>query len=193
MQVEKMREKLKSVLKPSRYEHSIGVMNTALKLAQHFGEDENKAVLCGLLHDCAKYMNSYDGYEFCNQKNIKLDDVSKNNYAIVHQYTGAYIAKYEYGVCDADVLNAIACHTTGKAGMTNLDKILFLADMIEPNRKKNPYIGLDELEKLAFENLDKAMVFGLDLSINHIMTQGFLVHLDSVRARNDIITKNKLR
>ena len=191
MQINEMKEKLKKTLKPKRYKHSIGVMETAVKMAKRFNADETKAMLCGLLHDCAKYMSPEEGYEFCKENNIELDEVSKVNYSIVHQYIGAYLAKSEYGVCDKEVLSAIACHTTGKENMSTLDKILCLADMIEPTRKENPYDGLFELEKLCFEDLDKAFVFGFDLCIKHVIDKKELLHIDSIRARNDVLKKMK--
>lgn len=189
MQKQEMIEKLKKSLKPSRFEHSIGVMNTAVKLAKHYGVSEEKAMLCGLLHDCAKGMTKSESIEFCKQNSIAVDEVCKYNHSIIHQYIGAYVAKIQYGISNCEILDAIACHTTGKAGMTNLEKILFLADMIEPNRKKKPYDGLEELEKLCYEDLDAALVFGLNLSIKHVIEEGKLVHLNSINARNDILIK----
>ena len=189
MDISQIKKKLQENLKPSRYEHSIGVMETAVKMAKRFGADEEKAQLAGLLHDCAKYISEQQGYELCKEWKISLDEVSKENYAIVHQYLGRKIARDDYGIEDAEVLDAIECHATGKAGMSALEKIIYISDMIEPNRLKKPYDGLERLIELAGIDLDMALLFGLELSCRHIFNTKKQLHLDTVRARNFILSE----
>lgn len=187
MDFEKIIKKLEDKLKPSRLEHSLGVMDTAEVLAKRFGADIRKAKIAGILHDCGKYIESEDGYRLCRQWKIELDEVCLNNYAVVHQYLGAKIAKDEYGIEDEEILGAIGCHATGKRNMSKLEKIIYLADMIEPNRKKKPYDGLLELMRLSEIDLDTATLKGLEFSMQHVINMGKLVHLDTVEARNSII------
>ena len=193
MDFDKVISKLSEKLKPSRLEHSIGVMNTAAELAKRFGADEKKARIAGILHDCAKWMDENEGYRFCESHNIELDEVSKNNYAIVHQYIGAVLAKDEFGIDDKEILDAIRCHATGKENMSTLEKIIHVADMTESSRNKKPYDGLSELRELCKTNLDKAVIFGLELSMMHVISKGKLVHPDTVLARNALILNTEAK
>ena len=187
MDISQIEKKLQENLKPTRYKHCIGVMETAVKMAKQFGADEKKAKLAGILHDCAKYIPAEQGYELCDKWEISLDEVSKENYAIVHQYLGRKIAKDDYGINDIEVLDAIECHATGKANMSVLEKIIYISDMIEPNRLKKPYDGLNKLIELANADLDEALLFGLELSCRHIFDMKKQLHSDTVKARNSVL------
>lgn len=176
--------RLKECLKPERYLHSLGVMQTAKALAKRYGADENKAEIAGLLHDCAKNIDKYSSYKMCDELGIILDDVTKKSPKLVHQYLGAQIAKIEYGICDEEILSAIRCHTTAKCDMTLLDKIIYLADIIEPDRDKEPFDGLIKLRTLCETDIDEAMLFALDMSIRKLTDRNALLHIDTVLARN---------
>lgn len=189
MEIEKIIKDLEKKLEPSRFLHSIGVMETAVRLAKIFGADKEKARIAGILHDCAKWIPENDGYELCKKNNIALDEVSLKNYAVVHQYLGAHLSKTEYGIDDEEILSAIRCHATGKKNMTKLEKIIYISDMIEPNRKKRPFDGLFELQLLSEKDLDKAVFMGLDLSIKHILERRRLLHPDTVLARNSVLSE----
>jgi len=180
---------LKTELKPERYLHSIGVMETATELAERFGADEHKAKIAGLLHDCAKNIDALRSYGICELLGIELDDVAKKSYKLVHQYLGAELAKMRYGIDDKEILSAIRTHTTAKEDMSLLDKIIYLADFIEPNRDKKPFDGLDELRKLCETDIDEAMLFALDISIKSIAERNMLLHMDTVLARNWFLSK----
>ena len=173
-----MKEKLKTMLTPRRYQHSIGVMNTAKELARKFGADEGKAEIAGLLHDCAKCMTLSQMTKAA--KNEKLDPVMKESKALMHAVAGAHVAQDVYDVHDPEVLGAIRWHTTGHANMTKLEKIVYLADMIEPNRK--PYPGLEALRKLCMTDLDEAMHMALLMSLDHVREQGKPLHPDTMAA-----------
>lgn len=186
-------EKLKTVLKPERYEHSVGVMETAATLAARFGADVEKAKIAGILHDCAKNIAPEEGYRLCDAYGLELDAVTQESYKMVHQYLGAELARVEYGIMDKEILDAIRCHTTGKADMTLLDKILYLADFTEPNRDNEPFDGLKELRQLCKTDLDEAMWFALKISIKSIAERGLLMHFDTVHAWNWLLAKKLIQ
>ena len=180
MKREKMEYKLKKELDKQRFEHTLGVEETARKMARIFGEDEEKAALAGLLHDCAKCMPLSQMVKAA--KHADVDDVMKESKALMHAVAGMCVAEDVYNVRDEDVLSAIRWHTTGRAQMTRLEKIIYLADVIEPNRK--PFPGLEELRRLCMEDLDKAMHTALRMSLDHVNEQGKTLHPDTLAALN---------
>ena len=178
MKREKMEFRLKKELDKQRFEHTLGVEETARKMARVFGEDEEKTALAGLLHDCAKCMPLDRMLKAA--KHEEIDDVMKESKALMHAVAGRCIARDVYNVEDEEVLDAIRWHTTGRAGMTALDKIIYLADMIEPNRK--PYPGLEQLRVLCMKDLDEAMHTALQMSLRHVEEQGKTLHPDTMAA-----------
>ncbi|MDO5299831.1 MAG: nicotinate-nucleotide adenylyltransferase [Clostridia bacterium] len=178
MKREKMVYKLKKTLDAQRFIHTLGVEATARKMAVVFGEDEEKAALAGLLHDCAKCMPLSQMVKAA--KGVPLDPVMKESKALMHAVAGRCVAESVYGVKDEEVLSAIRWHTTGHADMTRLEKIIYLADMIEPNRK--PYPGLDQLRELCMRDLDLAMHQALRMSLEHVQEQGKALHPDTLAA-----------
>ena len=174
---DKIRQKLKKELDADRYEHTLGVAETAERMARIFGEDAEKARLAGLLHDCAKCM-TLD--EMKRAAAGLPEDPELNTRALMHAPAGMCLARDKYGVTDPDVLGAIRWHTTGKKGMTALEKIIYLADVIEPNRKS--FDGIEELRKLSLRDLDQAMALALRLSVGHVLSRGKPVHPDSLEA-----------
>ena len=180
-----IKAKLKTMLNDSRYAHSLGTMQTAAEIAAHYCENQDKAELAGLLHDCAKNIPNDLAYAMCTEYHIPLDAIMLRAPKLIHQLIGAEVAKREFGVDDEEVLQAIRCHTTAMPDMTTFDKIIYLADFTEPNRKR--LNGLDELRELVFRNLDEAMLFALDISIKIALEKGTLLHPDAVHARNQLI------
>ncbi len=146
-----------------RYKHIIGVVETAERLAEIYGENIEKAKIAALLHDCAKF---YTYGTFKEKYNITLDEEVLKYPNIVHCFIGQHVARQEYGIKDEDILNAIKYHTTGRPNMTTLEKIIYLADATEPNRKV--YHGLSKARRLTEKNLDEAMRFVLDLTMQHV-------------------------
>ena len=146
---------LKEELDEKRYEHTIGVMYTAASLAMRYGVMMHQAILAGLLHDCAKAIPNDEKLELCKKYGIIVSDVERENPSLLHAKLGAYIAREKYGVMDDEVLHAIYVHTTGEPGMSTLDKILFVADYIEPNRDSQP--NLEYVRKIAFWDLNQAL------------------------------------
>lgn len=153
--IPKMKKTLKKYLDAGRFEHTEGVMYTAAALAMRYEENIEKAQVAGLLHDCAKCIPDNKKVKICLKNKIAMTDAEQKSPFLLHAKVGAYIAKEKYGVEDEEILEAIACHTTGKPGMSQLDKIIFISDYIEPMRSKAP--DLADVRKLAFEDLDLAL------------------------------------
>lgn len=184
MTEKEMLARLKKELKPKRYVHSLGVSNTALKLAERFGVDKDKARIAGLLHDCAKCINTDEQIEMCGKFNIPLSAITLECSAVIHAPLGAAVAKAEYGIEDEEILNAIALHTTGGSNMSKLDKIIYIADMIEPSRE---YKGVEDLRRIAMNDLDKAMLEALQSTLKFNIKKGSLLHPDTIDAWNDLL------
>ena len=178
MKRDKMIYKLRKTLDAQRFEHTLGVEETARRMACMFGVSEEKASLAGLLHDCAKCMALSQMVKAARQ--LPLDPVMKESKALMHSVAGMCIAQTVYGVTDPEVLGAIRWHTTGRAGMTSLEKIIYLADMIEPHRKTYP--GLEELREACLTDLNEALRMALRMSLEHVRQQGKTLHPDTMAA-----------
>ncbi len=162
----KIRKVMEKTLDKKRYEHTLGVAYTAMNMASIYGEDIKKAELAGLLHDCAKNLDNAKMLKICKKHNLAVTDFELNHPFLLHSKVGGFLAAEEFGVDDADVINAILNHTTGRPGMSTLEKIIFIADYIEPNRKLIP--GLFEARRLAFTDLDQAMICVLNNILNYL-------------------------
>ncbi len=180
--IETMREKLQSALSVKRYIHTMGVAEEAIKLAEIYGtqKDQQKAQVAGLLHDCAKDYPEEMRLRFCQEYKVKLDDVMERQTDLIHPFLGAEVARREYLVTDGEILDAIRYHTTGRADMSLLEKIIFIADYIEPNREK--FEGLEEARRLAYLDLDMAMRYILEETIAFVKQRGRLLHPLSLEA-----------
>lgn len=185
---EEMKSILQSRLKPKRFKHSLGVSDTAVFLAHRFGVDEEKAKIAGLLHDCAREFPNEDMIAEAEKRNIAIGPVEKAMPLLLHAYIGAIRIKEIYQVDDAEISQAIWRHTVGGANMTPLDKIIWYADMIEPNRGEYP--GVDKLRQLAkTASLDEMLLAGLAHSIEFVAQKGTLIHPDTITAYNEILLK----
>lgn len=184
---EGMRKLLKTRLKEKRYIHSLGVANTAVLLAQKFGVDKKKAYIAGLLHDSAREYKDDELLSESIRRGIEPDEIQEKMPLLLHAPLGAFVAAELYGVSDDEILNAIVCHTVGGHNMTDLDKIIYFADMIEPNRD---YPGVDELREYAkYHALDDIMLKALSESIAFVAKKGGIIHPDTILARNELIEK----
>ena len=151
----KIMKKLEKYLDEDRYAHTMGVMYMCAALAMAHGYDLNAAQTAGLLHDCAKCIPNKKKLKLCEQHQIQLTDFEKNHPVLIHAKLGAYIAEEKYDIVDPEILSSIVWHTTGKPAMTKLEKIVYIADYIEPLRDKAK--GLEEVRKTAFRDLDDCM------------------------------------
>ena len=185
MTIDQMRCELQRRLKKSRFAHSIGVANTAVKLAKRFGVDETKAYVAGLLHDCAREFENDELPAQAKARGIEIGEVEREMPLLLHSYIGAKMIHEIYGVDDAAIAQAIWRHTVGAADMTRLDKIIYFADMIEPNRD---YPGVEKLRALAeTADLDEILLTALSESIIFVVQKNSLVHPDTVAARNFLL------
>lgn len=162
----KIKKTLKKELDKDRYEHTLGVMYTSACLAMANGYDMEKAQLAGLLHDCAKCIPNEKKLKICAKNNIPVTQVEKDNPFLLHAKVGAFLARVLYEVEDEEILHAISVHTTGAPAMNTLDKIVFIADYIEPKRDKAA--NLKEIRKTAFEDLDEALKMILCDTIHYL-------------------------
>lgn len=161
-----------------RYEHTLGVAYTATALAMRYDVSLKDAEIAGLLHDCAKCMPDDKKIAFCEKHNIQFSEIERKNPYLLHAKVGSFLAMESYHISDNDIINAILNHTTGRPDMSTLEKIIFVADYIEPNRKQAP--NLTQIRKLAFKDLDKALLWIL---------KDTLCYLDSIDGEIDPMTK----
>jgi len=162
-----------SMLRHRRIAHVLGTEGTAAALACRWGE-------AALLHDCTKKLDREQHMALCRQYGIALDPEERQEEKLLHAITGAAVAEHMFGESEA-VVSAIRWHTTGRAAMTTLEKIIYLADYIEPTRD---FGGLTELRALAFQDLDRAVLLGLKMAVHDLKKRGVAVHSNSVRARD---------
>lgn len=186
MTIEQMREKLKQVLTEKRYNHSIGVMNTAVEMAEHFGADVEKTRIAALLHDCAKNYSSSEMFELCERYNVILDDITRSSRGLIHGFLGAVIAEKYYGVTDPEIYDAIYYHTIGKPDMSLITKIIYIADGIEPSRN---FEGVDRIRDMVYEDIDRALVLQIDYTIRSVINKGGLLHTNTIDTRNFYLRK----
>lgn len=191
MSYEAMEAELASRLKDSRFRHCLGVADTAVFLAHRFGADEERARVAGLLHDCAREYRNEDMLAEAQRRGIAIGEVERAMPLLLHAYIGARRVREIYHVDDAMVEQAIWRHTVGGTGMTDLDKIIWFADMVEPGRD---YPGVEELRRLAkTASLDDMVLEGLSQSIRFVVAKGHLIHPDTVLARNELLLKKNGR
>lgn len=191
--IDEMRQELQRRLKKERFAHSIGVANTALKLAKKFHIDERKAYIAGLLHDCARQFENNELPAEAEKRGIKIGEVENSMPLLLHAYIGAKMIEEIYDVHDAEISQAIYRHTVGARDMTPLDKIIYFADMIEPNRN---YPGVEKLREIAetSNDLDEIILTALNESIIFVTQKNSLVHPDTIDARNFLLLqKEKLK
>ena len=168
--IAKLRAQIKKVQDKKRYEHTLGVTYTAACLAMRYDIDTERAETAGLLHDCAKCLSNDKKVSLCKKQSIEINMTEAKNPFLLHAKAGAYLAEYKYGIRDEDILNAVRYHTTGRLGMSMLEKIVFIADYIEPGR--NHSARLPELRRLAFQDLDKALVEVLRDTLRYLKGTG---------------------
>lgn len=175
---EQLEKVVVSLIKPSRVNHVLGCRDTAVSMAKHWGADPVDAARAGLLHDVTKALTTSQQLTLCEKYGIVLDRFSYTNPKTLHALTGSLVAERIFGE-NTDVVAAIASHTTGKGNMTTLEKIIYVADYMEPNRK---FPGVDELRRLAYEDLDKALKLGLMMTIKLLQEQGKEISPESQEA-----------
>ena len=179
-----IRKSLKKKLDPSRFEHTMGVAYTCQALAMRYEYDLHKAELAGLLHDCAKRFDNETMLSKCQKREIPMSDGELRDPSLLHAKLGAWYAREKYGVEDQEILTAIECHTTGKKDMTLLDKILYVADYIEPGRYKAS--ELPEMRKLAFIDLDLACLSIMESILKYLESTNCPIDTTTIDACEDM-------
>jgi len=167
---QKLRIEMEKVQKKDRFDHTLGVAYTAANMAFVFDEDIEKAMTAGMLHDCAKCLPHDEQIKICKKYDVKLTDIELKNKKLIHAKAGMCLAKHKYGIDDEYILDAIRYHTTGRPNMTKLDKIIFTADYIEPNRKE--IFELPIIRKEALSNLDMAVYHILKNTLAYLENDG---------------------
>lgn len=165
-QITKIRRKLIAELDKERYEHTLGVMYTAASMAMCHGADVEQALLAGLLHDCAKCIPGENKIKMCEKYHLNVSEVERENPSLLHAKLGAFLAAKKYHIEDKEIINAIASHTTGHPHMTLLEKIIYIADYIEPGRPELAY--MEEVRHLAFRNIDECLYRILEDSLEYL-------------------------
>ena len=169
-----------SMMRAKRIPHVMGVEEEAVKLAQCWGADPELARRAGILHDCTKYYELPEQLDICEEYDVRLDALEQKAVKLLHSKTGACIARGVFGQPDA-VYDAIFWHTTGKADMTTLEKVLYIADYMEPNRD---FDGVERLRHLAYTDLDKAMLLGVEMTIQEMQQRQVPIHTNTLQARD---------
>lgn len=180
---DKVRQSILSRLSGYRYTHTLGCERAARHLALRFGYDPVKAGFAALLHDITKRLSKEEQLQLCEKYGIIPCDIELKEWKMLHGRTAAAIAAAEYGA-DTEICEAIACHTTGRADMTLLDKIIYLADYIEETRD---FEGVERARELARDDIDRALIYCFDSSLADLIARGKLIHADTVAARNWLI------
>lgn len=180
LKLSQLRPVAMSYLDHRRIPHVLGTEQEAIRLAERYGADVEKARRAALLHDCTKRLDMDEQLTLCKQYDIQLDELERQALKLLHAKTGAAVARDVFGV-DDEIYSAIWYHTTGRANMTKLEKIIYLADYIEPSRN---FPGIDKLRKVCYEDLDRGLLLGLEMTIEEMTAIGSPVHHATVEARD---------
>ena len=173
-----LRIRSQKYLADKRIPHVLGCEQEAVRLAERWGADTGLAAEAGILHDITKKLNAEEQLKLCEKYDIIADTDEKSNFKLLHAKTGAAFARDLFGIND-EVYGAIFWHTTGRRDMTLLEKIIYMADYMEPNRS---FEGVNELRRLAYLDLDRAMILGLEMSVDELRKHGVTPHRHSLEA-----------
>lgn len=182
MNNEQYKEILQNRLTEKRYIHSLNVADSAKELALIYGCDPEKAYTVGLVHDCCKDEPAGLQLSYILENKVELTEYEINAAKLYHAISGRIFAEKEFGITDEDMLNAIRFHTTGRKGMSLLEKVVFIADFISAERDYN---GVDIMREKAKRSLDEAIVEGLGFTIKDLITRNLVIHPDTVLAFDD--------
>ena len=188
MTIEEIRALLEKSLPPKRYQHSMRVYETALALGKRHHAEEAKVALAALLHDCGREIPVKESVEKARAFGLPVDFIEAGQPVLLHAKIGACLATQKYGVTDPEVLEAIRCHTTGAETLSLTARIVFLADMLEPGRR---FPGVEELRRLAREDLEQAMFTAYRDTICYLLEAGALIHPAAIAGYNRLAVQQK--
>ena len=177
---------LKERLTPKRYNHSLCVADEAVRLAKKYGGDIEKAYLAGLLHDITKNASEQEHLNIFNEFGIMLNDIEKNAEKLWHAISGSAFIEHKLGITDKEIITAVRYHTTARAGMSQLEKLLYLADFTSADRD---YDDVDVMRKLVDESLDKAYAYALRYTVMDLASLNRAIHRDTFEAYNETFLK----
>ena len=185
MEYEEIENDVKSVLSEYRFTHSSGVAKKAVELAKIYGVQEETAKKVGIAHDIAKEMTDEEMLEYVKNNNIEIDEIETVKPSLLHGKIGADIAAKKFGFTH-DMINAIKWHTTGRENMSMLEKIIYVADKIEENRKGTRF-DIEKSRELSKQNIDEASLFLMNESIDYNIKKDAIIHPKTIEARNDLL------
>ena len=185
MEYKEIENDVKSVLSEYRFTHSLGVVKKAVELAKIYGVQEEIAKKVGIAHDIAKEMTDEEMLEYVKNNNIEIDEIESIQPSLLHGKIGADIAAKKYGFTE-DMVNAIKWHTTGRENMSMLEKIIYVADKTEENRKGTRF-NLEKSRELSTQNIDETLIFLMNEFITYNVKNEWLIHPETIKARNDLL------
>ena len=187
MSIAEYKKLIKSMMSENRYNHCVNVSKEAVKLAKRYGGDEEKAAIAGILHDITKEMPKEEQLQIMLDSGIILDDIQKNAPKLWHGISGSVYIKKHFGIEDEDILNAICYHTTGRAGMSLLEKIIFVADFTSEERT---YKGVATMRKKSRKSLEDTMLYGFKFTFSDLSSRELAIHPDELACYNEIVLNN---
>ena len=187
MSITEYKKIIKSMMSENRYNHCVNVSKEAVKLAKRYDGDEEKAAVAGILHDITKEMPKEEQLQIMLDSGIILDDIQKNAPKLWHGISGSVYIKKHFGIEDEDILNAICYHTTGRAGMSLLEKIIFVADFTSEERT---YKGVATMRKKSRKSLEDAMLYGFKFTFSDLSSRELAIHPDELACYNEIVLNN---
>ncbi len=179
---------LQSRLSPYRYNHSLCVAESAVDLALKYGADPEKAYLAGLLHDITKEANSAEHFDLFERAGVKLSDLEKRSPKLWHAMSACAYLKLNLGIADEDILSAVYYHTTARADMSMLEKVIYIADFISADRD---YDDVEIVRTLAKKDLEETMLYTGRYTINELLQKGAAIHPDTVACYNELLLNIK--
>lgn len=183
-----MQALLEKSLPPKRFQHSLYVYETALKMGRHYHGDLEKIGVAALLHDCGREIPTRDSLMYAITNNIPTDFVEEHQPILLHAKLGSYFARSKYGVADPEICAAIAQHTTGAANMSLTSMVVYLSDLLEPTRD---FPGIAELRTLAHQDLERAMFKAMAHTMQYLLDYDLLIHPDCLEGYNHLAAKFK--
>ena len=186
--INKIKEDLMETISKDRYEHTLRVVKTCQELSKSYGADIEKVEVAALLHDSAKIDGSKDIVKVAKEFNLLDDEIYLYNKALIHGPLAAKLAKEKYNIEDEEILDAIKYHTTGRKAMGLVEKIVFMGDFIEPDRK---FDGIDEIRRVSFIDLDRALLLALNSNLEFLLKEGKLISKDTIEARNYLMMRKE--
>lgn len=166
--INELQDKVSEILPKDRFNHTLGVAYLASSLAMCYEIDDKLSLVAGLLHDIAKHVPYEEAITLCKENNLGITEIEVRNPFLIHGKLGAFYAKTIYGINNDEILSAIEFHTTGKPGMTMLEKIIFLADYIEVHRLQQTNPSLSKIRPIAFKNIDMAVYYVLENTLSYL-------------------------